>query len=253
VFSGRNGFLLRELVLRDFRIRYRNMSLGVFWSLLNPLVMMAVLWFVFTRVFPVRQAESYHLVVLCGLVPFNFFSLGWSTGTVSLLANSNLIKRVPIEREIVPVSTVLANGMHFLIQIGLLLGLVLASGRMPNLMWGWLPVVFGLEVALVCGLSLMTSALDVYFRDVRYVVESSTMLLFWLVPIFYDHGAVPAQWHWVYWYNPIAAVVLCCRNILLEGRVEAETLVKLAVLSLGTLGMGFGFFRLVKSRFADYM
>ena len=229
------------------------MSLGVFWSLLNPLVMMGVLWFVFTRVFPVNWSKDYHLLVLCGLVPFNFFSLGWSTGTVSLLANSQLIKRVPFEREIVPVATVMANGMHFLIQIGLLVTLVLASGRLPTLVWLWLPVVFVLEVMLVCGLSLITSALDVYFRDIRYVVESSTMLLFWLVPIFYDHSAVPAQWHWVYWYNPIAAVVLSCRNILLESRVELETLAKLAVLSAATLGLGVGFFRLVKGRFADYM
>lgn len=245
--------MLGQLVLRDFRIRYRNMSLGVFWSLLNPLVMMGVLWFVFTRVFPVAWSKDYHLLVLCGLVPFNFFSLGWSTGTVSLLSNAQLIKRVPLEREIVPISTVMANGMHFLIQIGLLIGLVLASGRLPTLMWAWLPVVFALEVALVCGLSLVTSALDVYFRDVRYVVESSTMLLFWLVPIFYDHGKVPQQWHWVYWYNPIAAVVLCCRNILLDSRVEPETLVKLAILSLGTLAVGLVFFRAVKHRFADYM
>lgn len=253
VYSRRDRFLLQELVLRDFRIRYRNMSLGVFWSLLNPLVMMGVLWFVFTRVFPVKSSDDYHLLVLCGLVPFNFFSLGWSTGTVSLLTNSNLVKRVPIQREIVPLSTVLANGMHFLIQIGLLLALVLLSGRKPTILWAWLPLVFALEVALVCGLSLMTSALDVYFRDVRYVVESSTMLMFWLVPIFYDHGSVPAQWHWVYWYNPIAAVVLCCRNILLQARVEPETMIKLAVLSLGTLALGLGFFRMVKARFADYI
>ncbi len=245
--------MLGQLVLRDFRIRYRNMSLGVFWSLLNPLVMMGVLWFVFTRVFPVTWSKDYHLLVLCGLVPFNFFSLGWSTGTVSLLSNAQLIKRVPLEREIVPISTVMANGMHFLIQIGLLIVLVLASGRMPTVMWAWLPVVFALEVVLVCGLSLVTSALDVYFRDVRYVVESSTMLLFWLVPIFYDHGKVPQQWHWVYWYNPIAAVVLCCRNILLDSRVEPETLAKLAILSLGTLVVGLVFFRAVKHRFADYM
>ena len=73
------------------------------------------------------------------------------------------------------------------------------------------------------------------------------------MPIFYDHGKVPQQWHWVYWYNPIAAVVLCCRNILLDSRVEPETLAKLAILSLGTLVVGLVFFRAVKHRFADYM
>lgn len=248
------GFLLSNLVARDFKIRYRNMSLGVFWSLLNPLVLMGVLTFVFTRIFPNAQAQNYHVVVLSGLIVFSFFSLAWQSGTMSIYGNAALIKRVPMPRELLPVATVLANGLHFLIQIGLLVLLVLWAGYGVSVYWLWLPLIFGLEVVFVCGLCLITSALDVYFRDIRYVVESSNTVLFWLVPIFYSFAMIPPEYRALYQFNPVAAVVLACRAILLEGRMPpTPLLIKLPLVSLAFLAIGFALFGRLKRKFADYL
>lgn len=253
-WRGEWAFVMRELVIKDFKVRYRNMSLGVFWSLLNPLVTMGVLWFIFTRVFTNNTTPNFAAFVLCGIVPFNFFSLAWMTATSSLVDNANLIKRVPVPREIVTVASVLSIGVHLLIQVGLLLAAVLLSGKAPNRYWLFLPLVWGLEVVFVCGLGLVFAALNVYIRDIRYLVESANTVLFWVVPIFYPFSAIPAQYREVYQFNPVAALVLACRNILLEGVPPPPSLMyKLAGSSIFMLVAGVAVFRLLRRRLYDYL
>ncbi len=246
-------YILYNLIAKDFKIRYRNMSLGIFWSLMNPLIMMAVLTYVFTKVFP-SQIHNFPVFVLIGLVPFNFFALAWATGTNSILDNAALVKKVRFHREVIPISVVLGNVIHFLIQLTLLMLLMLKFGGGVNRHWLWLPVVFGLEIVFVCGMALAFSALDVYYRDIRYVVESANLILFWMVPIFYSHNQVPRDFVVFYQLNPVAAVVQACRMILLEAASPPQSLMtKLTLVSFGSLIFGFLLFGRLKKRFADYL
>ena len=247
-------FLLQNLILKDFRARYRNMSLGVFWSLLNPIVMIGVLTFVFTRIFPNRSVHHFVLFILCGLVPYNFFSMAWLTGTTSLVNNYPLIKRVSLPREIIPVSSVLATCIHLFIQIGLLFGLLFYFGLPVNRHWIWLPYIWAMEIIFVCGLSLVTSAIHVYLRDTRYLVEVANTILFWMVPIFYDFSAIPRAYGNLYKLNPLAALILVLRDILLKAQAPRwELLVKLTSVSLAMLVFGLVAFRRLRTRFYDYL
>jgi ABC-type polysaccharide/polyol phosphate export permease len=238
--------------MRDFRVRYRNMSLGVLWSLANPLIMMLVLTFVFIRVFPNNSIKSYPIFFLTGLVPFNFFTLAWSAGTVSLHANATLVKRVRVQKEFIPISAVLAQSLHFVIQMGLLLTFVLVVGLPITRLWLWILPIMLVELVSVSGMALLCSAFDVYLRDTRYVVDSTVTVLFWLTPIVYQLNLIPDHYRLIYELNPIASAVICLRNVLLDIKPPAAFGTSLVV-AIVILGIGLGLFASLKGQFGDHL
>lgn len=247
-------FVVTSLVMRDFKVRYRNMSLGVLWSLANPLIMMMVLTFVFSRVFPNTSVKSFPVFFLVGLVPFNFFSAAWSTGTVSICINAGFVKRVRMQRELIPLSAVLAQSIHFFIQIGLLLILAFFLGLPVTIHWLWIAPIILLLLMSVSGLALLCSTFDVFLRDTRYIVDSAATVLFWLTPIFYPADLIPARYRLLYELNPVASTVICLRNILLDiKRPAASMLVTSLVVSLVLFGLGVNVFARFKNRFGDHL
>jgi lipopolysaccharide transport system permease protein len=253
-WTGDYLYLFENLVMKDFCVRYRTMSLGVLWSLINPLVMMTVLTFIFGRVFGGDRPPLFPVFVLCGLVPYNFFTLAFLSGTLSIVDNAPLVKRVPVPREIVPIVAVLSHVVHLLIQIALLVGFALAFGLRPTGAWIWLPVVWVFYIVFICGLSLGASALNVYVRDTRYLVESFNMILFYLVPIFYSFDIIPAKYTAIYQFNPVAAMVLATRNILLDGKAPPTSLIlNLMLAAAFTVGLGALIFSKLKLRFYEHI
>jgi len=253
-WKGDYLFLFENLVLKDFRIRYRNMSLGILWSLINPLVMMGVLTFVFGHVYGTQPSPFYPLLILSGLVPFNFFTAAWLSGTISIVTNAQLVKRVPVPREVVPIAAVFSNCVHLAIQVGLLLALTFYFGLHANRFWLWLLPLWLLYIAFVCGISLISSALSVFVRDTQYVVESFNLVLFWLVPIFYSFDVIPDRFKLVYEINPVAALVMATRNVLIDNRAPATTLiVNMVIAAAVALGIGLIVFAKLKRSFYEYI
>jgi ABC-type polysaccharide/polyol phosphate export permease len=249
IWKGDVLHLTKLLVLKDFKVRYRNMSLGILWSLLNPLVMVVIYTYVFTQVFR-SPTPHFGLFVLCGIIPYSFFSLAWLTGTNSIVDNVALVKRIPVMREVFPIAAVLSNMIHLSLQLILLVGLVFYFNIGFTIQWLWLPVVWGFEVVFTIGLAMATSAINVYVRDTRYIVESLNLVLFWLVPIFYGFEMIPRQYRDLYQYNPVAALVLASRNVVLESKAPPLSLVlKLVLVSSLSLLAGVLIFGRLKRRF----
>ena len=253
-WKGDYLYLLENLVLKDFRIRYRNMSLGILWSLINPLVMMGVLTFIFTYIYGNQQIPFYPVLILSGLVPFNFFTAAWLSGTTSIIVSSQLVKRVPVPREMLPIAAVLSNCLHLAIQLALLLVMAMFFGLYPNWFWLWLLPLWFLYITFVCGISLLTSAVSVFVRDTQYVVESFNVVLFWLVPIFYSFNMIPDRFKLVYEVNPVAALVMAMRNILIDKRAPATTLIENMVIAAAVaLTIGLVVFGRLKRGFYEYI
>ena len=251
MWNGDYLFLIRNLVEKDFKVRYRNMSLGVLWSLAEPAHHDGCHDVHFHQdLCSGRRPGLPALGVVRLWFRSTFSRLAWVTGTTSVLENAALIKKVPVPRQVFPIAAVLSNCLHLLIQIALLLVLILVFGSGVNIHWLWLPLIWGLEILFVMGLALVFSAVNVYVRDTRYVIESTNTVLFWLVPVFYSFAVIPVRFRGIYQINPVAALVLMMRNILLEGHAPlGSTLIRLAIVSVVMFATGWWVFGKLKDGF----
>src|SRR5262249_40434013 len=137
---------------------------------------------------------------------------------------------------------------------GLLLAMVVWFRIHFNVQWLWMPLLWAFEIIFVCGLAMFSSAVNVFIRDTRYIVESATVVLFWLVPVFYDSDIIPAQYRAIYALNPVAALVVMMRQILLHAqRPEFATLGRLSIVSVATFIVGLLFFRRMKPKFYEHI
>ena len=249
-------YALHNLLLKDFRIRYRNMSLGVLWSVLNPLVMMGILTALFTFIYPQRGIPNFPIFILIGLTCYNMMSLSIPSATACILENASIVKKVAFPRYILPLSVVLSQSFHVLIQLGLVFIFMAFGGIGANWHWLWLPVILLVELLFVMGASLMASALNVYFRDVRYLTENGLTILFWLSPVFYPLTAVTENSRWwvalLYQFNPLAGCIDGVRRALLLGTYPDPLAFGLAAgVSAATFIGGLLVFRKMEATFAD--
>lgn len=249
---------LSNLLWADFCARYRNMSLGVAWSLLNPLVLLGMFAFVFTYAVQGIHRPDFPVFLLLGVVPYNFFSLSLSAATPSLQYNAAIVKRVPFPRTLLPLATVLSQALHFGVQL-LLLGVFAAMGRVPiTRQWLWLPVILALELVWVAAAATLACMLNVRLRDMRYLVESGLVVVFWLTPVFYPADAVRLRapaWLWrLYSLNPLVGIIDSVRAVMLAQQPpHGPTLASAVGVTALTLALAAWTARRIAPTCADYL
>lgn len=251
-------FALHNLVLKDFRIRYRNMSLGILWSVINPLVMLGVLVFIFSYVYPRQDTPYFPVFVLLGLVTYNSLTLCLSATTGCIIENAPLIKKTIFPRIILPLSIILSQFIQVLIQWGLVALFILLLGVPIKISFLWVPLILAVHLLFVIGLSLVCATLNVYFRDVLYLVQSALTILFWFTPIFYSlsmvHQKLPRLWYGVYILNPMAGCVDGLRKAILNQCAPDTVAFGMAsAAALAFFFLGFWLFERYQKNFADHL
>ncbi|HIP96606.1 MAG TPA: ABC transporter permease, partial [Anaerolineae bacterium] len=235
--------LVRNLVARDLKARYKSSVLGFLWCLVNPLLMMGVFTVVFTVLMP-KDIPKYPVFILCALLPWNFFSSAVINSIGSITDNAHLIKKVYFPREVLPLSTVLSNLVNFLLAL-IVLFAVLFAFRVRLTIWALLlPAIILIQVVFTLGLSLILSALNVFYRDTGIIMETVMLAWFFLTPIFYRmEDLVPRYARLMYWINPMASIISSYRVILYHGAPPAfDFLVRTFVTALAFLVGGYLFF-----------
>jgi ABC-type polysaccharide/polyol phosphate export permease len=248
--------LVRNLVVRDLKVRYKNSVLGILWSWLNPLFMMLVYTVVFTIMQPGGNGvsnEQFPAFILCALLPWNFFSSA-ITGSVNvIIENANLVKKVYFPREILPISVVLSNLVNFGISLMVLVPMLFVF-RVRLTPWAlMLPVIVALQLCFITGVAFVLSTLNVFYRDTKVVIEVAMMAWFFVTPIFYPIDILPRSqqilgWtidvhRWTRILNPMASLVAAYRDVLFYGRrVGTDFLARTALTALVVLVVGYAVF-----------
>jgi len=257
----RHRELLRSLAAKEFKVRYKNAVLGFLWTILNPLLLMLVLTFVF-RIMGARFGDmdpgKYPAFVLCGLIPWTFMAHSLSQSTASLLDNASLIRKIYFPREIIPLSSILANFVNFLLSLVVLFFFLLASELTPSVWMFAVPLIVVAELMFVMGISLIGSSLNAFYRDVAYIVEAVLLVWWWGTPIFYSpeivENAVSPRMYSIYMANPMAAVVVSLRQILLERRFpDVSLIVTLFAGAILSFVVGVVIFRRRQGVIADFV
>jgi lipopolysaccharide transport system permease protein len=211
--------LIKNLVLKDLKLKYRGSVLGVIWSLLRPLMLIAVYTLAFKFVVRIKM-ENYAFFLLVGLLPWNFFSGAAMASTEALIDNANLIKKVYFPRETLPIATVLFNFAQYLLALVVFFPLFFLLGAFP-LTWTVLlffPLLV-LHLLFTLGTALCLSVLTSSFRDVAHLTEVGLVLFFWVTPIIYPITMVPTNYQSLMTLSPLASFTVGYQDILFWGRI----------------------------------
>jgi lipopolysaccharide transport system permease protein len=245
--------LLYFLAWRDIKVRYKEAALGASWAILQPLLTMLIFSLFFGRLAKVpSDGIPYPLFSFTALVPWTFFVMAVQQSSNSVVGSANLISKVYFPRLAIPVATVLAAMVDFGISFVVLLGMMIYYRRMPTVHALYVPFFVLLAFLASLGVGLWLSALNVKYRDIRYVVPF--LLQFWMFasPIVYPTSMLPARWRTLYALNPMVGVVDGMRWSLLGTNTAPGPVI--AVSALTTLLFALGgamYFRKMENRFAD--
>lgn len=243
--------LLKTNIKKEIRGKYKGSWLGVLWTFLNPLLMLAVYAFVFPYILRVN-VDNYTIFMIVALIPWNFFTTAIQSGTGSVVANGNILKKVYFPREIIPISITTSQSVNFLITCIIMAVFIIFSGVGFSVHALLFPLLVLIQYILILGLTFILSALTVFVRDIDHFVSVILMLGFYATPIVYQGEMLPKKFQIFLKLNPMAQLVEAYRSILYYHRMPDMTM--LVIWGLGSVALlvvGYLIFKKLEKSFVE--
>ena len=243
--------LLKTNIKKEIRGKYKGSWLGVLWTFLNPLLMLAVYAFVFPYILRVN-VDNYTIFMIVALIPWNFFTTAIQSGTGSVVANGNILKKVYFPREIIPISITTSQLVNFLITCIIMAVFIIFSGVGFSVHALLFPLLVLIQYILILGLTFILSALTVFVRDIDHFVSVILMLGFYATPIVYQGEMLPKKFQIFLKLNPMAQLVEAYRSILYYHRLPDMTM--LIIWGLGSVALlvvGYLIFKKLEKSFVE--
>ena len=243
--------MLKTSIKKDIGGKYKNSFLGVLWSFVNPLLQIIVYAIIFPLIMK-SDIEYYVVFMVCGLIPWNYFSTVINRTSFTMIENGNIIKKVYFPREILPISVVTSETVTFLISSILILLFTLGYGLGLTINIVFYPLILLVQYVLLIGISLIVSSVTVYFRDLQHFIGVLLQLFFYATPIVYAVDVIPANFRWILKFNPMTYIIEGYRDIF-WGQTAPDISTLLIVLAIGIVLciVGYLIFNKLQKRFAE--
>lgn len=243
--------LLRELVDRDMKLLYKRSTLGIAWTLINPLLQLAVFSFVFKTVIPVNVPQ-FSSFAFSGLLIWNWTQTALFQSTGLITSNRALIRQPNFPIAILPVVTTTTGLIHFLLALPVLIIFLAIDGIQPNAVLLYMPVLMLIQFFLTVSFAYPLAAMNVTFRDTQHTLGVVLQMLFYLTPIFYNLDSIPKDFLPFYQFNPMVLLIEAYRAILLKGtQPDWQSLLTVSLIVAVLLPIGLGIFRRQSDRFVE--
>ncbi len=243
--------LLRELVARDLKLRYRRSVLGILWSLMNPLLQLVILSLIFSFILPL-DIENYTLFLFIGLLSWIWLSSSLTIATSSIVDNRGLIRRPGFPSGILPLVSITSNLIHFLLSLPIVLIMLLLSGVGIKLTIILLPAIIALQYIFILSICIYLAVFQVTLRDTQHLVGVALFFWFYLTPIFYSTAMIPEQYRMLYALNPMVHIVDAYRAVLMYGELPPVLpLLIIGVISFLMMLIGYRLLRRASDHFVE--
>lgn len=244
--------MIASLVYRDLHGRYKGSFFGFLWTFINPLLQLIVYSIVFSIILRMG-IENYGLFLFVALIPWIFFASSIQAGSSCIIDNANLVKKIYFPREVLPISIVSSSFINMLYSFIIVAAAVIIYGNNNvYINYIYLPLLFIIEYIIVLGITLLVSAVTVYFRDLSHILSVLLMIWQFLTPVFYPLDMVPKEYRYLFEINPMTNIILSYRDVLFYNTTpDIFLLFKSFLYGILLLFFGFIFFGALKKGFAE--